>query len=844
MFNAASSILVAGFLGSGLLVGAATVSTCSPSPSATAGTKAGSFCPDKITLRSDGTQPGILIIDHGVNVGGFPTFEVSLISGDTSVFEMTYSETRSLLDKYMGDGPIPLAASLDTYRVNRYNITQNTTYTNRLIQGGQRYQKLNLSTAGELTLNHVGVTSTISNTPVTDLPGSFQCSDDQLNQIWQVGARTIQQTEILAGTTPEFYQISDQGLFAESQAPQPYTSDTAPGLMQYQLDFSVKPMVSGFGYTVLSDTLSSGIYIFVNLANSSISAHPGSTEKGSPSLSSAILNPVPALNQWHKVSTAVNMTQIAIRINDQSVLAFTQTSAFAGSFGLGASFGQAAYYQNVTLKTFAGQEIYNSSLTQKSVLDDFLAGTNPLSVSVDGARRDRIAYAGDLDIALGPTFASTFGSEYINGSINLLGAAQLIPGFFVPNSKIQQKSRTAIIQANQTGLIGYSFSLVTAMADYYLMTGDVEFANRWSPPIVKMLDWANSQRTPTGLFNISDPTMGGDWNYYDPAQSGAVAKFNNLYAYTLQQATPILEAAKINTQVYSDRLVALKTAINANLWNPTLQAYQLSNSVKDIVAQDANAFAVLASIPSGNFTTSTVLSTMSKELFVPAGALPFSNASVARGFTESISPYASGYHLRAAFAAQDATSAKYLLSTMWASMASPSNTNYTGCFWETLSITGGPGLGDTTSFCHAWGSAPTGELSRHVLGIQAISPGFSQWAIAPQTLGLNWATGAHPTPHGPLNVSWAFDAQGRLSMNVTSPKGTNGTVNLPSPMKTSNASVVVNGKVVSGSSFTVVGGQAFNLTQGSSNAKNGVDIMRASPLLVSLTSMFLLSSLA
>ncbi|KAM3073349.1 hypothetical protein ACMFMF_006554 [Clarireedia jacksonii] len=583
--------------------------------------------------------------------------------------------------------------------------------------------------------------------------------------------------------------------------------------MQYQLEFSVKPMVGGFGYTVLSDTLGSGIYIFVNIDNSSISAHVGSTERDSPPLSSAILNPAPALSEWHMVSTTVSMTQISIGINNQSVLEFTQTSAFAGSFGLGASFGHAAYFQNVTLKSLEGQEIYSSTLTENLALDDFLAGTNSQPVSVDGARRDRIAYAGDLDIALGPTFASTFGSEYINGSINLLGAAQLLPGFFVPDSKIQQKPRTAVIQANQTGLIGYSFSMVTAMADFYLMTGDIEFANHWSPAIVKMLDWADSQRTPEGLFNISDPTIGGDWNYYDPVQSGVVAKFNALYAYTLQQVPPILKAANINTQVYADRLGALKTAINSNLWNPTLQAYQLSNSVQDTLAQDANAFAVLANIPNGDFPTCTVLSTMSRELFVSAGAFPFSNASITHGFTQNISPYASGYHLRAAFSAQDATSVRHLLSTMWASMASPSNANYTGCFWETLSITGGPGLGGVTSLCHAWASAPTGELSRHVLGIQAVSPGFSEWFIAPQTLGLDWAKGAHPTPHGSLIVSWAFDAQGKLSMNVTSPVGTNGTVNLPSPMRILNSTVLVNGKEVSGSSFAVVGGEVFNLTQ-------------------------------
>lgn len=723
-----------------------------------------------------------------------------------------------------------LAASLDTYRVNQYNITNDTTFTNRLIQGGQRYQKLNLSTAGELVLENVGIISMTSTTPLDQLPGSFKCSDDILNQIWQTGARTLQLTGIPAETIPDYYLVSDQGLFAENQSPQPYSSDTSPSLMQYQLDFSVMPTKGGFGYTVLSDTLGSGIYIFVNLANSSISAHLGSTERDSPALASATLDSNFAFDEWHKVSTFVNMTQMKISIDDHSLMNFTQTSAFVGSFGFGASFGQSAYFQNVTLKSLQGQLIYNASLTQASVLKDFLSGTNPESVSVDGARRDRISYAGkkstpislgwclpeagDVDITVGPMFASINGVDFINGTLNLLGASQLLPGFFVPNVKIQQSSRTSIIPFNQTGLISYSFNLLTAMAEFHSMTGDVDFAKRWAPTIVRMLDWSDTQLDLSGLFSVST-MLGGDWDYYDPAQSGAVAKFNALYAFTLQQVLPLLNAADVTTKTYEDRLAALKSAINAKLWNPTLNAYQLSDSAQDTLAQDANAFAILANVPQGSITPPTILLTMSKELFLPAGALAFSNSSIARGFKQSISPYSSGYHLRAAFAANDEESVKHLLYKIWGSMANASNANYTGCFWETLTATGEPGLGATTSLCHAWSSAPTSELSRNVLGIQTVTPGFAQWKVSPQTLGLSWANGTHPTPHGDLAVSWAVGTEGKFSMNVTSPNGTNGTVNIPVLWDGQNANATweLNGKVVHGSSFSVNGGEVFELTQ-------------------------------
>ncbi|TGO64272.1 hypothetical protein BOTNAR_0090g00020 [Botryotinia narcissicola] len=411
-------------------------------------------------------------------------------------------------------------------------------------------------------------------------------------------------------------------------------------------------------------------------------------------------------------------------------------------------------------------------------------------------------------------FTSINGIDFINGTLNLLYASQLLPGFFVPNVKIQQASRTSIIPFNQTGLIGYSFNLLTAMAEFHLMTGDVDFAKRWAPTIVRMLEWSDTQLDSSGLFSVST-MLGGDWDYYDPAQSGAVAKFNTLYAFALQQVLPLLNAANVTTETYADRFAALKSAINAKLWNSMLNACQLSDYIQDTLAQDANAFATLANVPQGNITSSTILSTVSKELFLPAGALPFSNVSLAHGFKQNISPYSSGYHLRAAFAASDEESVKHLLFTIWGSMASTSNANYTGCFWETLTTTGEPGLGATTSLYHAWSSAPTSELSRNVLGIQTVTPGFAQWKVLPQTLGLSWANGTHPTPHGDLAVSWAVGAEGKFSMNVTSPNGTNGTVNIPvlSSGQHANGTWMLNGKAVHGSSFSVNGGEVFKLTQ-------------------------------
>jgi hypothetical protein len=687
-------------------------------------------------------------------------------------------------------------------------------HTNRLIQGGFRYQKLNLSTAGEIVFENVGVKPTIPAEPLGQLPGYFETPDESLNRIWKVGARTVQLNDIPANSIPPFWQVSTEGSLAESQVPQVLSGSVAAMLTQYKLDFEVKPITKGLGFSVLADTLNSGIYIFCNIANGSISAHFGSNENSEP-LAFATLPHGVTLGTWHKFQAIVNVTQISVSVDRVPVLQLTQASAFFGSFGLGASFGQSAIFRNLSVTSLNGELLYSASLTNEPFLNDFLMGTNPRDTTVDGSKRDRIAYSGDLDIALISSLASTNGISYIMGSLDLLGSYQLTPGFFSPTAKIQQPPLSTPVDANITGLIGYSFNLLTAAASFYKRTGDTNIPKEWAPKALRMLDWAHSQVLPqNGLFNINDPILSGDWNYYDPTQIGVISKFNMVYAYALQECMTLLADGDVDTAPYLSRLSALQAAIDASLWSDELNAYYLSDSIKDGFAQDSNALAILAGVTTSKHNSSRVLETL-KQLSTPYGPLGFSGSAIASGFKEHISPYAAAYHLRAALENRDEQTAMHMLKTLWEPMADPKGANYTGCFWETLDVTGAPGLGKDTSLCHAWAAGPTGLLSEYVLGVTAITPGYKEWRIAPVTLGLEWARGRLPTPGGEISVAW--NATGGLvkRLELTSPPGTTGVVDvaLSKGDGTIGGTFLVNGnKVDTNGTFTVTGGEPFVLT--------------------------------
>ncbi|PRP84670.1 glycoside hydrolase family 78 protein [Planoprotostelium fungivorum] len=451
------------------------------------------------------------------------------------------------------------------------------------------------------------------------------------------------------------------------------------------------------------------------------------------------------IGSWQSIHATADLTDVSVSVNGTLVLQFSQFAHFYGSFGIGASFGHAAYFQNITATSPTGRIIYTHPLIDRSFLIDFFSGSNPADTIVDGSRRDRIAYSGDLDISVGVNFASTFAPSYIDGSLDLIGSYQLPPGFFLPTAKIQQEPLSTPLNVNLTGLIGYSFNLLTAIAQNYQTRGNVSLARTWAPKVVSMLDWADSQAA-SGLFNLTTPSFG------------------------VQRGLRVRPAA---------------------VSGATERCRSERHRLPD---------------PSRNATS--ILSVMASQLAAPAGSLAFSPSTIAAGWAAKVSPYA-----------RRASSALTLLKKTWAPMADPARSNYTGCFWETLNADGTAGLDLVTSLCHGWAAGPTAELTIHVLGVQPIAVGFTQWKVQPLTMGLEWANVTVPTVLGNIKVSWSFET-GMLQMSVQSPAGGNrGTVYLPQPMPASSGQTVI---LVNGvPSFQINGGDTFVLTQQAATATTG-----------------------
>ncbi len=295
----------------------------------------------------------------------------------------------------------------------------------------------------------------------------------------------------------------------------------------------------------------------------------------------------------------------------------------------------------------------------------------------------------------------------------------------------------------------------------------------------KELAWNAAQLDGNGLFSTTAGVDGADWDFYDPDKGGEVSAYNILYYKTLVDGASLATAVGDTSTAasYTAQADALKSRINARLFDTGTGLYKISDTRTTGTAQDANALAVLYGVAPPE-QQAAILDKLKTDLWTtPYGPLPYSGDA---GYSDLISPFVSGFELQARLAADDTANAEALLHTEWGHMVAD-GPDRTGTLWENISSSDGtPGLGAGASLSHGWSTAPTSALSGYVLGVRPDTAGFATWTVQPHHGDLTWTQGRVPTPHGPIDVDWtAPSGSGRFTMTVTAPHGTRGTIAVP-----------------------------------------------------------------
>ena len=760
-----------------------------------------------LTQTSGGSTPTI-VLDYGKNVGGIPYFTVSSASGSPKL-KAGYAESKRYLTADGGEST-PWGEG-DSSRADTYTVAGAGTITNRYTQGGERYEEITLTSAGTVSLSGVGITYIADRTQASDYQGHFVSSSDELNKIWYDSAYTAQLDSVPTGSLPGAWAIQNgvlnamgggdpAGLLSAGANWGDYTASFDTNITSNQAGWMVRGQGPGDGYLFILDTADDSAGTPNSLQEFDV--HGGTfTSVGTSTLPSGLTT-----GGWHTVSTTVSGTALTVSL-DGTRIASLNSSSFpsgtttfsTGSVGFREFGGEQANFRNLKVVNSAGTTLYNNALSTSASLKDFaVPGTNSTPSIVDGARRDRAIWSGDLDVE-GPTvYYSTGTSDYLKGSLQLLGSNQLTSGFVTGDLPPQSALHTGAKISGTVGSYSASYSMyyVLGLASYYLYTGDTDFVNSQWSVVQSELAWNATQLDSRGLF-ITNKDDGNDWDFYDndtKPKTGAVTEVNMIYYKSLTDGATLATAAGQSSLAanYTSQAAALKKAINTYLFNSGKGVYTVSDT-NGAVPQDANSMAVLYGVAPAAQATSILANLKSTLWTSKYGPLPYSSDG---GYSAVISPFISGYELQARLLNNDTADAETLLSNVWGHMIAD-GPEQISTMWENVSASDGtPGLDKNTNLSHGWSTSPTAALSGYVLGIRPVTAGYATWSVQPHPGSLSWAEGQAPTPHGAVSVSWAGTrSTQQFSMEVTAPAGTTGTIAVPT-YGTSNPVVEVNGKVV------------------------------------------------
>ncbi len=144
-----------------------------------------------------GGEPPSLVLDYGKDVAGLANFDVAATSGTT--IEATYSETlRNLGDD--GAASVALFQAGNPQRTDSFPVTHPGVVVASLIQGGERYERVTLTTPGSVRLKTAGIRFTALRERPSVMQGHFLSSDDLLNRIWYAGTYTLNLNQMTPGT--------------------------------------------------------------------------------------------------------------------------------------------------------------------------------------------------------------------------------------------------------------------------------------------------------------------------------------------------------------------------------------------------------------------------------------------------------------------------------------------------------------------------------------------------------------------------------------------------------------------------------------------------------------------
>ncbi|GCB52118.1 alfa-L-rhamnosidase [Streptomyces sp. NL15-2K] len=445
-------------------------------------------------------------------------------------------------------------------------------------------------------------------------------------------------------------------------------------------------------------------------------------------------------------------------------------------------------------------------------------GQAPPWVVMDGPKRDRTVYAGDVQlVALGAYQQGAAYRRILRDTINLFACQQLPDGTLPVTSRIDVPCEPGApgppdgspagfeppALAAEVRLDSFTALWVVSVADYLRFTGDRQFVRSLLPVArraVRFFD-ARASDTDGGLFRTADYGGLPAQNWHTPDRAAGVDATTNAAYYAALRSL-----ARLERSVAGDRGAAtaldrradhVRTALLTRMWDPEAGAMTLNaDDPRGDHTADSNAAALVFGVldPEQARHATAYLDT---HLSGPYGTLTTRHADNPY-MTRYISPYVMGQESLGRFRYGDGAGALRVIRSAWGHMIR----NGPGTPWEEVGADGNPTVprpgtsltwGGHVGMAHAWSTAVP-ALSMGVLGVRPLGDGYRTWAVEPDPVDLRWAQGDVPVPAGEISVRWRRGAgDDSFALTVRAPKGTTGRVAIP--LLGADRTIAINGRV-------------------------------------------------
>ncbi|MFD2117148.1 family 78 glycoside hydrolase catalytic domain [Paenibacillus yanchengensis] len=316
----------------------------------------------------------------------------------------------------------------------------------------------------------------------------------------------------------------------------------------------------------------------------------------------------------------------------------------------------------------------------------------------------------------------------------------------------------------------WTFFWITACYEYYLFSGDQQFAQNVLPAMETVLDAYQQRINPQGLLDMNGWNL-LDWAPIDQPNEGIVSHQNMFLVRALQHAATLANLTNqthMPIQQWQTAAHTLQLAINHHLWSEEEQAYI------DCIHEDGRR----STIYSMQTQTVAYLCNIAGEdrlhyleqyiLKPPVHFVPIGSPFMSFFYYEALVKLGQQQVMIDDIRHHYGTMLRYGATTCWEMYPKPLDVRE----HEQLL---------TRSHCHAWSAGPAYFLSAYLLGVTSDDPGWNQITIEPHIVDLDWARGTVPLPgDGRVDIEWHVDHTSRLfSLRVIIPAHIKATIITP-----------------------------------------------------------------